>query len=361
VAESLVDRAILLGCLIGVAVGLGIALILFERPPRLGRLTRTRRWSVVALATVLVAIVVSAETQGQPAVSVAPPTLAPVKGVPLATVVRDVKASDTIKTVPPTLIPPLSQVEATSNFGIPALSTGCSPDTAQSTVPACVFGDRNGSHTMVLYGDSHAGMWFDALDDIATSAHWRLILLWKAACPAAPLPTQAPGGRGEWIACDQWHRFALARINRIDPDLLIVSQSPYDDNATGARHTPAQWRTGLKDLLRSITAPKTVKLVLGDIPSSLGPDCLTRSPTNVQACSLPLVSFLTPYDEAERRAAADEKTRYVDVKPWFCVKRCSAIIGSYSAYYLSNHVAVGYSRFLEGVLAQSLDLSRFGR
>src|SRR5580704_3982042 len=83
-------------------------------------------------------------------------------------------------------------------------------------------------------------MWFDALDDIATAAHWRLIVLWKAACPAAPLPTQAPGGRGDWIACDQWHRFALTRINWLDPDLVIVSQSPYDENPTGGHQTPAQ-------------------------------------------------------------------------------------------------------------------------
>ena len=47
-----------------------------------------------------------------------------------------------------------------------------------------------------------------ACDAIAKRAHWRLVVLTKPACLAAPLPTQAPGLRGDWVACDRWHRFA---------------------------------------------------------------------------------------------------------------------------------------------------------
>ena len=161
-----------------------------------------------------------------------------------------------------------------------------------------------------------------------------------------------------WEACEQWHRFALARINRIDPDLLIVSQSAYDQTPSGGHFTPLQWRRGLDRLLDSVTAKQ--KLVLGDIPSSRGPDCLAQHTEDVQACSLPLVSFLTPYDEADARAARLAKARFIDVKPWFCRTSCSSVIGVYSAYHLSNHVAVGYSRYLEGVLAGALDLARIG-
>ena len=168
-SNSPLDWAVLLAVLLGITLVLGVGLVLLEQPGLAGRFARTRRWSVVGLAIVLLAVLISAECQGRTAASVAP-TPAPVKAVSLAAVLRDVKVSDDIRTVPQNLIPPLSQVESGSNLGIPALSTGCSPDTIQSTVPACVFGDRSGSHTMVLYGDSHAGMWFDAIDDIATRA-----------------------------------------------------------------------------------------------------------------------------------------------------------------------------------------------
>ena len=49
--------------------------------------------------------------------------------------------------------------------------------------------------------------------------------LFKPACLAGFLPTHAPNVWGQWAACDRWHGFALNRINRIDPDLLIVTQS----------------------------------------------------------------------------------------------------------------------------------------
>ena len=41
---------------------------------------------------------------------------------------------------------------------------------------------------MVIYGDSHAGMWLDALNGIAIRHRWRLIDLNKGACPAETLP-----------------------------------------------------------------------------------------------------------------------------------------------------------------------------
>jgi hypothetical protein len=241
-----------------------------------------------------------------------------------------------------------------SNIGFPPVSYGCEPTNAQSTVPACVFGDRHGSHTMVLYGDSHAGMWFRALDDIATGAHWRLVLLFKPACFADPLPTHPPMALGQVsTACAQWHRFAINRINRLDPALLIVTQY-IGQTPSGSNYTPAQWETGMMDLLKQITAPKTKKVVLGNIPTVGGPYCLSRHINQVQTCAgVPLIS----YNRAERSGAEAEGARYISVTPWFCLTTCSSIIGNYDAYFNTLHVAVGYSRVLEGVLSQALDLT----
>jgi SGNH domain (fused to AT3 domains) len=275
--------------------------------------------------------------------------------VSLHVVLRLVAAAKGIGTVPSDLVPPLT-TDPLSSLGIPPVGTGCWPGLAQSTVPACVFGDRSGSLTMVLYGDSHAGMWFRALDDIATRAHWKLVVLTKGFCPAAPLSVHPAGVVGEWVACDQWHKSALARINQIDPALLVVSQASADGH-----YTPDQWRRGLEDLFTRVTAPRTVKLVLGNIPAtSKDPDCVARHTDDVQACSRPRTSSETPYNNAERSAAAAQGARYIDVTPWFCATTCSAVIGPYNVYYIAHHVALDYSRFLEGVLAGSLDLAGVG-
>ena len=280
---------------------------------------------------------------------------------PLQTVQRLVAAASKIRTVPPDLIPPLSQAvtetDAFSNLGLPPVSTGCWPSNSQNSVPACVFGDRQGNKTMVLYGDSHAGMWFEALDDIAKRAHWRLVVLTHGDCPASLIPVANPEVGGEWEICDQWHRFAINRINRIDPALLVVGQtSALSPSDTG--YSPAQWQLGLARLFRTVTAPQIVKVVIGNIPSSAGPECVAQHIDDIQACSgNPYLTHL--YNKAERLAVESVGGRYINVIPWFCVKTCSPIIGKYDVYFALDHVSLAYSLFLEGVLTQALDLQSF--
>ncbi len=278
-------------------------------------------------------------------------------------VLRLVAASNRIQKIPTNLIPPFAQVvnEDASVIGFPSTNSGCWPTPSQTTVPACTFGDRTGADTMVLYGDSHAAMWFAALDEIAKRAHWRLIVLTKGSCPAAPLSTHLPGlGSGVWAACDQWHRYAIKRINRIDPDLLIVSQSPTAQTPNRMYYPPSRWGNALAQLLR-VTHAHT-KMVIGNLPVAGGPPCIARYVDNVQACSRsPLLSFWRPYNEAEASASAGPGVRYINVTSWFCAKTCSSIIGNYDVYVIGNHVTKGYSLHLEGVLARAIDLQIFGQ
>lgn len=355
------SRAILLGALIAVVVVLGVALFVMEHPSRVGRFTFLRPLAVVMAGVACFAIIgesLAQDEQGGPASPIAVQKAPEAKAPSLAAVLRLVSDSDRIRTIPTNLVPPVAEAVQTplSNLGFPSVSTGCEPGYSQSAVPPCVFGDSTGVHTMVLYGDSHAGMWFQALDDIATHAHWRLVLLFKPACLAADLPTRFPMISGEWMACDQWHQFAINRIKRIKPDLLIVSQATSYATPSGAAYTPVQWQHGMNELLKDVASPKTSKVVLGDIPGSKGPECLAKYPGNVPKCSTSPSHFPVPFIRAERLAAGANGARYINVTPWFCAKTCSPVIGNYDVYFDPSHVAVGYSRFLEGVLAQKLDL-----
>jgi hypothetical protein len=267
-----------------------------------------------------------------------------------------VAAAARIKTVPRGLIPPLSQIEAQSNLGQPPSVTGCFAYYGAATVPTCAFGDLHATHTMVLYGDSHAAMWFQALNDIATRTHWKLFVLSKIGCPAALLSTHAPDGIGDWAACDQWHQFAVRRINQIDPDLLLVSQEIQPKPDDGA-YTPTQWRRGLESFFSQVKAPNAQRVLLGNIPFGGGPDCILQHMNDIQVCSTrPTRSSLQPFNKAEQQATRSSGASYVNVIPWFCTSVCSSIIGDYSVYANRKHVAVGYTRFLEGALTETLHL-----
>ena len=342
----LTDRALLI-FLLGLIVALSVGVLLLLQPDRIGRLVRTRR-GLVAVLSVSVVIVVVMSVQSADVSSGAAPRARPTALVPLATVLGAVKASTRIHVAPPDLTPSLA--EASTDVGLPPASSGCFASAVQTSVPACLFGDPEGNHTIVLYGDSHAGMWFQALDAIAARSHWRLIALTKSSCPAAPMPNLA--------SCASWQRYAINRIKEINPDLLVISQWALDPITFGVRDPAKQWKQYLESLLKSVASPTTTSVVIGQIPYLQGTECLARGLPDVQRCSVsPRYSFVPPYNKAERTAALAEGARYIDVIPWLCAKRCSPVIANYDVYVDGNHLSTGYSLYLEGVLAQKLGLN----
>ncbi len=120
-----------------------------------------------------------------------------------------------------------------------------------------------------------------------------------------------------------------------------------------------QWQQGLTDTIDSLNVPKDTIDILGNIPAlpQSGPVCLAQHATDVQKCSGPVRTSLSPYNRAERLAAASGGSRYIDVTPWFCSTVCTAIIGSYEVYLDQFHVTSTYSFALLDVLTDALDLS----
>ena len=70
---------------------------------------------------------------------------------------------------------------------------GCHQPFRKDDSPECVYGDKHGARTMVLFGDSHAAQWFPALERIAQEKKWRLISLTKSACPSVWATPSHPG------------------------------------------------------------------------------------------------------------------------------------------------------------------------
>jgi hypothetical protein len=217
----------------------------------------------------------------------------------------------------------------------------------------------------VLYGDSHAGMWFDAMNLIADVAHWKLVYLGKGYCPATILPYANPTGfgrpGGEYTQCDQWHRYALGRMAQIHPDLVVVTQE-FRNRPDGTAYTDAEWQQGMEKTLGQLPVPASHVVVIGNIPSlpESPPQCLSRNTGDVQACSAPLSSDIAGYNAAERSAAAHTGARYVDVIPWFCSTTCTGIIGRYEVYLDDYHITQAYSIYLGRVLSDAIGLSPTG-
>ena len=342
-----------------------------ENPIRHASFPRVGRWAPIGLGAVLIAISVGVATvelnmHQTPGFTAQPAQVSrDLSHLTIATsdaevesLVRNARA---IRSLPPNLTPSLADIPI--SLAVPPAPSA--QTYGQSSVPACVFGDRAASRTMVLYGDSHAGMWFAAMDLIAVAAHWKLVILDKGNCPANSLPYANPAGwgatDGEFAPCDQWHRFAIDRINRLQPDLVIITQEVRGD-PRGKPYTSHQWQQGLQRTIMQMHVPKTKIVVLGNIPilPQSGPDCLSRNGADVQACSGAESSFWMHYIDAEQGAAANAGARYINVLPWFCSTTCTAVIGKFEVYYDLSHATAAYTLYLDRVLGQALSLSSQG-
>ena len=283
-------------------------------------------------------------------------------GIPAApnlpAVLHEVAAAKSITTVPATIDPGLAQ--ASSDYGGVAEDGSCAAGVSQSTEKLCFLGDVHAHRLLVVYGDSHAVMWLSAFDSIAKYAHMRLLVLGKPDCPASlitvanPLGIGSPGG--PYVACNNWHTWAVGTINRLSPSILVVSQENTYSAPDHKGFSPSQWSNGLTELFKMIPSSRIEKIFLGNIPllAQSGPTCLSVHLGNARACSTPVFQAYRPLDRTEFSVTQSLDIRYIDPTPWFCSSVCTAIVGPYDVYMDRTHITAAYAAYLHHALAQAL-------
>ena len=257
-------------------------------------------------------------------------------------VLKSVASAATVTTIPTHLTPSLEG--AATDFGLPsAAGRGCQPGPSGTSVnvQSCIFGDPSGNHTIVVLGDSHAGMWLPAFDLTGQRAKWRIISLNKVNCGAAAVSYYLHTESRPYAECDAWHNWAFSEINKLDPSIVILT-SFVAPSVSVPPLTPSAWTTGLESSFGRITSPGTKKVVLGDIPylvpggnnsgfSTVSPaDCVAAHESNVQACSVSVAQAeLTSFHNAELQGAEASNAQYIDVIPWLCSSIC---VSNYQQY-----------------------------
>jgi hypothetical protein len=270
-----------------------------------------------------------------------------------------VAAAPSITKLPATLVPSLSNAVGDNVFHYyPSLHKCALSDDATTTVPSCVFGDKAGSKTIALWGDSHAYMWFPAVNRIAMQDHYKLVALFKTGCPDADIKVTDVLSGTNYPACDAFRTNMIARINRLDPSIVIMSEDFYTEGANKRKITTSQWTTALEATIKHL-APNIQKVVLGNtIPVGSGytPECLAANEKAIQKCSAPERNHTyTAERQSEQTAVAAEKnSTYLDVIAWTCSSVCTAVIGDYVVYYSFQHLTATYDYYLSGVLAAAL-------
>ena len=300
------------------------------------RLTRTLLVSLAALLG-LAGIAVAASGPGSP-----------------SQVAALVRAAPRITTLPVSLRG--SVATASGDTALVATPSLARCITGGTTLPACVFGDPQGKRTMVLYGDSHALMWFPAVDAIAKSRHWRLIALIELGCPFADLSVWGVTTNAPYSNCPIFRANMISRIDALDPNLVVLAESYYYLDGQDRAISTAEWGTAVEATLGALHSASMKKVLIGDTISVPSPDtCLAAFPTSIQSCS---IAESNPQYAGQRNAdivaakAAD--VLYVNDIPWTCSSVCTAVVGQMLVYNSTGHISATYATYLTRVLSLAL-------
>jgi hypothetical protein len=236
-------------------------------------------------------------------------------------------------------------------------AVGTSTSSTCHTVTSCVYGDLSSSKVVVLFGDSHALMWLNALAPFAQSAKLKLVLLWQGLCTPGDLSVYAPGFADPPL-CNAYRAQMITAIQKLAPALVVLAEKTTQvKSGPSSYFTDPQWEAGLVTTIDELQTPATKVAVLEDTPtfSSPVPECLAAHPTAVQSCAVRYSNPKIPgHESAELAAARKTGAGFVRTQGWFCTAMCSPVIGSFIPYIDTNHVSFTYAGYLSGVMGAAL-------
>ncbi|OBJ03542.1 acyltransferase family protein [Mycobacterium sp. 1465703.0] len=267
-----------------------------------------------------------------------------------------VAASADLKAVPSNLDPPLPD----AIYGKPSSTDlkGCVLNLLDVAQPECATGDTASATRVALIGDSNAGMWGPAFQQVAAQRHWRLEVLSKASCPVLDLPLNVL--HRKYTECEQWRGDITARLRDEHPRLVVLAVLRVGrDFDTGFSAYGSAWIESMSRLVQKLRGIGTRVLVLGPIPDlhSMVPDCLSIHLDDAAACSSRRATAVNETGLAAESAATKAGGgRYADITDLFCTAdRCPPIVGNTLVYHNEFHLTPQYARVLAPVMGALAD------
>ena len=221
---------------------------------------------------------------------------------------------------------------------------GCVGGLTDPAVRECAYGPDSAGATVVLFGDSHAGQWFPAVERAAARQGWRLVVIQKSSCPAADVVVRNGALGRRYTECEAWREAALDRIAALRPALVLTSSENVHPVA------PEAWAAGAGRTFRRLAASAGRVVHVEDTPRP-GFDaaaCLARRawrPGGGAACTFPAPGAdrqrLAALERAEAEAAG---VAFVSWNDALCpTAPCRVVDGERPVYRDGHHVSVAYA------------------
>jgi hypothetical protein len=229
----------------------------------------------------------------------------------------------------------------------------CNADWADTSVRICPVGDRDSERTVVVYGDSHAGVWLPALDRIGERHGLRIVPLVKFGC--APFDVAQLQHGEPFPECDRFRKWAEHRIAALEPDLVVSSYrsmlSMVDVPGEPAEET---WRKGVASALPRLAELAPLVLLSDYSYADFNPrDCLSDPGSRMRDCTFARQQDTLTGNRVVRRLAAQHQVPFVDVTRLVCAeRRCPTVVGDVVTYRDGAHLTISWVRRVTGALEE---------
>ena len=224
---------------------------------------------------------------------------------------------------------------------------------------SCTYGPSDAAVSIALVGNSHAGHWFPALEQVATERGWRITTYLTSVCYPVDVPLSFTDPASS-AGCSEWTAWMEQQVGAQGYDLVLASART-DQPLAGVRAADqdAAAQAAYARTIDAFTAAGAAVLVLRDTPN-MGrsvPDCVATSPDGAQGCAVPRATGLE-VDPLALAAAADGsgKVGVLDVTDLLCAQAsCRAVIGGAIVYFDHGHMTATFARSLAPRVATAVD------
>jgi hypothetical protein len=180
---------------------------------------------------------------------------------------------------------------------------------------------------------------------MAETDNWDIVTMWKAGCTPASLYADIPGPPYTVAECLAWYRWALASIEELHPDAMLISFFNVYANDTVA----AKAESGIASLFSwaNTVAEHTVFMLDSPLLESRPGDCLDKATATLRTCTAEWSGDPNNAGTALRGIAQQHHVGVIDPTGWFCYKGlCPLVIGHMIAFADVSHVTVTYATAL---------------
>ena len=216
----------------------------------------------------------------------------------------------------------------------------CAIESDDHRGPICPLGDVDAERKVVVYGDSHAGVWLPALHRMGLQAGFRVVPLIKFGCVPFDVVQRHDGG--PYPSCPRFRRWSERKIKGIDPALVILGYRGFWAVDPDPGETVAEsWKEGTRSAVRRLNKHTPRLVVLGDVPSKgLRPvECLDAD-AHMGTCTTRVETKVLRANQVTRQATRAAHARYVITQNLVCANgRCPLVVERIVTYRDASHLS----------------------